>query len=236
MPPTVLVTGTGTGVGKTVLASLLVRHLRDLGRDVRGFKPLCSGGRDDARSLWRAQGRAVPVDVINPWWFPEPVTPLLAARRAGVRLRLADVQSHLATHAPTDGLMVVEGAGGLLSPLGEDFDSRDLLRALDALPWVVAVNRLGVLNECRLTHEALPSRTRKITRWILFDPPEPDASSTDNLQLLAELLGTDRIHPLPRLVPGALRRPPARVTALVDGLVRHLDADLQAWARGRRGR
>ena len=67
------VSGTGTDVGKTVLTRLLVLRLRQRGVTVRAFKPICSGGRADARALWSAQSRKLSLPSINPWWFAAPV-------------------------------------------------------------------------------------------------------------------------------------------------------------------
>ena len=75
-----VVTGTGTGVGKTVLSGLLVRRLVRLGRTVRAFKPLCSGGRGDARVLEAALNGSQTLEDINPWHFEASLSPALAAR------------------------------------------------------------------------------------------------------------------------------------------------------------
>ena len=150
------ITGTDTGVGKTVLTALLARYLRERGVNVAALKPVCSGGRDDARVLHAAFNGALTLDEINPWHFHAPVAPLLAARRERKRVRLADVLAHLRVMHERFDVLLVEGAGGLLSPLGEDFNSRDLIAALRATPIVVCPNRLGVVNQVLLTLEALP--------------------------------------------------------------------------------
>ncbi len=222
LPLTLLITGTGTDVGKTVLATLLVRRLVQLGHPVHAFKPVCSGGRSDAQALWRAQRRQMPLSVVNPWWFETATTPREAARAAGVSLQLAEVCAHLRRHACRTGVTLVEGGGGLLSPLGDDFDSRRLLTALDAAPLVVTVNRLGVLNEAWLTLEALPRSARARARWVLFDPVQPDASSASNPLLLGERIGADRIHPLPRCTAHQLLRPHADLLARLDRLILEL--------------
>jgi len=216
VPRTLVVTGTGTGVGKTVLGRLLIGHLLARGCPVRAFKPLCSGGRDDARALWHAQRRALPLSIVNPWWFAEPVTPLVAARHSGVVVRLAEVCSHVRQHSPAGEVILVEGAGGLLSPLGIDFSSRELITALAATPIIVAINRLGLLNESLLTWEALPAEARLRACWVLFEPPIPDASSPSNPEVLAERLGADRIHRLPRLTGQRLRRPDSDLSARLE--------------------
>ena len=140
---TFFVTGTNTGVGKTVLTALLARHLRERGVNAVALKPVCSGDRADARVLHAVLAGALTLDEINPWHFRAPVAPLLAARREHRRVILADVLAHVRAMQKRFEVVLVEGAGGLLSPLGEKFDSRDLISALRARPIIVAPNQTG---------------------------------------------------------------------------------------------
>ncbi|RME92755.1 MAG: dethiobiotin synthase [Verrucomicrobia bacterium] len=185
----VVVTGADTGVGKTVVAVWLLRAWRESGRPVPGFKPLVSGGRADARRLHAAARGLLPLDTLNPWHYRPPVTPMLAARRAGRPLHLADVLPQLRAAARPFPLALLEGAGGLLSPLGEDFDTRTLIRDLRATPLVVCPNRLGALNQCLLAAATLPRPALRRALFVLVDPPRPTATTRSNLDLLAERLG-----------------------------------------------
>jgi dethiobiotin synthetase len=181
------VTGTDTGVGKTVLACLLTSFLRERGVPVAAVKPICSGDRNDARALQRIQNGTLTLDRINPWYFRAPLAPLLAARREKRRLTRARVVEHIRSIQNGIPVAVIEGAGGLLSPLGEDFDSRDLIAELNASTIVVCPNRLGALNQARQAHVVLVSGRR------------PDAASRSNPGLLRELVGPGRVHVLPWL-------------------------------------
>jgi len=78
---TIFITGTDTGVGKTVLTVLLAQFLRQRGVNAAALKPICSGGRDDARKIFTAVSGALSLDEINPWHFRAPIAPLLAARK-----------------------------------------------------------------------------------------------------------------------------------------------------------
>lgn len=196
---TFFITGTDTGVGKTVLTALLARHLRERGVSAAALKPICSGGRDDARALRAAMNGALTPDEINPWHFRAPLAPLLAARRERRRVGLADVLAHVRTMQKRFNVLLVEGAGGLLSPLGENFDSRDLIAALRATPIVVCPNRLGAVNQVLLTLAALPRSASCRARVVLMSPSKPDASTSTNVSLLAEFLDAKRIFCLPRL-------------------------------------
>jgi len=196
---TFFITGTDTGVGKTVLTALLARHLRERGVSAAALKPICSGSRDDARALRAAMNGALTPDEINPWHFRAPLAPLLAARRERRRVGLADVLAHVRTMQRRFDVLLVEGAGGLLSPLGENFDSRDLIAALRATPIVVCPNRLGAVNQVLLTLAALPRSVSCRARVVLMSPSKPDASTNTNVSLLAEFLDAKRIFCLPRL-------------------------------------
>jgi dethiobiotin synthetase len=196
---TFFITGTDTGVGKTVLTALLARHLRKRGVNAAALKPVCSGGRADARALRAAMNGALAPDEINPWHFRAPIAPLLAARRERSQVRLADVLAHVRAMQKRFDVVLVEGAGGLLSPLGGNFDSRDLIAALRATPIVVCPNRLGAVNQVLLTLAALPRNASCRARVVLMSPSKPDASTDTNVGLLAEFFDAKRIFCLPRL-------------------------------------
>jgi dethiobiotin synthetase len=196
---TFFITGTDTGVGKTGLTTLLARFLRDRGFSVAALKPICSGGRDDARALHAALDGALTLDEANPWHFRAPVAPLLAARCERKRVGLAEVLAHVRAVQKRFDFLLVEGAGGLLSPLGERFDSRDLIIALRATPIIVSPSRIGAVNQVRLALEALPGNFQARARVVLISPPKPDAATGTNARLLAELFGARKFFRLPWL-------------------------------------
>lgn len=198
-PITYFITSPDTGIGKTVLTALLARYLRERGIKAAALKPICSGGRDDARTLHAALNRTLTLDEINPWHFRAPIAPLLAARQEHKRARLADVLAHVRAMQKRFDVLLVEGAGGLLSPLGENFDSRDMIAALRAAPIVVCRNRLGVVNQVLLTLEALPRGGAAKARVVLMSPPKPDVSTRTNPGLLAEYFDEKQIFTLPWL-------------------------------------
>jgi dethiobiotin synthetase len=201
----VVVTGTDTDVGKTVFTACFMTWLRAQGIPSIGFKPLASGGREDAERLFAAQQGTVPLDVINPWHFPEPLAPLLAARRAGRRVTLAAVAGHVRMASRGLRMSVVESAGGLLSPLLEGADAPQLIASLKASPVVVAVDRLGVVGQVRLVWAALPEPSRRRAQVVLMSAARPDGSTETNCGLLAEYIGAERIHRFPWLTALELR-------------------------------
>jgi dethiobiotin synthetase len=193
------VTGTDTGVGKTVLTGMLTRALRASGRTVAALKPLCSGTRADARRLREAAGGALSLNEVNPWWFRAPLTPWVAARAEGRRVRMVELVEHVQAVRRRYDWVLVEGAGGLLSPLGEGYDARDLIVQLRARVAIVGWNRLGVLNQVLLTLRALPPGVARDARVVLMTPRRPDASSASNPQVLRERMGADRVEAWPWL-------------------------------------
>lgn len=220
-----VVTGTGTGVGKTVLSGLLVRRLIRLGRTVRAFKPLCSGGRGDARVLEAALGGIQALDEINPWHFEAPLSPALAAQLERRTVTLEAVFAHIRQHSKQSELTLVEGAGGLLSPLTVDGDTRDLIVRLKARPLIVASNRLGVIHDVRATLSCLPLSLRSRIPVVLMAPATVDASTARNARSLSEYHPADRIVEIPRVSPeiqSGARSPSVALNRKLDQILRLL--------------
>lgn len=212
------ITGTDTGVGKTVLTALLVRHLRECGVRALAVKPFCSGGRDDARLLRKAQADEVPLDAINPWHFRAPLTPLLAARREKRKVQPAEVLQFIRSAATRCETLLIEGAGGLLSPLGEGFDARDLIVALKARPIIVCPNRLGAVNQVRLVLAALPARVTQASKIVLMQTAGSSLATRTNPSLLKEFLTRNQVVTIPRLAWPTILKRPQRPGALASRL------------------
>lgn len=193
------ITGTDTGVGKTVFSILWTRFLIERGGRVIAVKPICSGGRDDAEALLEVQRNSLQISDINPWYFPAPISPVLAAQRVGRTVRLVEVLEFLAPLQEGSGDLVIEGAGGLLSPLGKDFDNRDLLSALGARPVVICPNRLGAINQARLVWEALPEPVRSSSSVVLNGFSATDASTDSNEAGLARYIPVEQLFQLPKM-------------------------------------
>ena len=199
MPKTFFVTATDTDAGKTVLTTLLAAWLHQQDVRVAALKPLCSGGRADAEALQAALNGSRSLDEINPWHFRAPIAPVLAARREKISVTRRQVLAFIRDRQKSADITLVEGAGGLRSPLGEKFDALDLIVALNATPLIVAPNRLGVVNHLLLTLDALPARLRSRARVIFMAPEKPDAATPDNAALLAEFFPVQQIVHLPWL-------------------------------------
>jgi dethiobiotin synthetase len=190
-----LVTGTDTGVGKTVVAAAIVAALRRRGIAVRAIKPLITGLDDppdpdwppDHELLARAAGQD-PAGVILGGYGP-PVSPHLAAELAGGPPPTLEWLVAGVREASRDGgLTVVEGVGGLLVPLGPDVDVRALAHAL-GLPLVIAARPgLGTINHTLLTLEAARSAGLAVCGVVMTPwPHEPSVMERSNRETIARL-------------------------------------------------
>lgn len=209
----VVVLGTGTGIGKTWTTLALTRTLVGRGAATIAVKPIESGvpeafgpGDSDGELLARASSTA---PAPPPYRLPEPISPHLAARRAGVSLEVSRAVAYVrACELTAPAFVLTESAGGVFSPLGPGVTNFELARALDPAIWVLcAPDALGVLHQLTATLEAMRARGRGPDFVVLSASGHPDASSGSNAAELAALgiarpvavLGRDRevdIEPL----------------------------------------
>ena len=218
----IYITGTDTEVGKTVASTALVARARFDGRRCAGFKPVASGCEEtpdgwrnaDALALQAAGEPGIAYADINPYSLPLPQAPEIAAREAGVTLRL-DVMLAAARRLQQQvDALVVEGVGGWDAPFAEDIEQRDLARALD-LPVVLVVGlRLGCINHARLTARAINADGFRLVGWIGNHVDPAFSAADDNLAILerhlhAPCLGRIPHHPgqRPEDVARVLRNP-----------------------------
>jgi len=169
----IFITGTDTGVGKTLVASALLRAFALSGLRAVGMKPVATGchpnapdrANEDVVALVAASNVDASIDLINPYCFEPAIAPHLAAKQAGTSISLTRIREcYLALGGLADRI-VVEGAGGLLVPLGPHADWGDVVRILE-LPVVLVVGmRLGCLNHALLTAEAIRSRGLPFAGW-----------------------------------------------------------------------
>ena len=165
------VTGTDTGVGKTLISCALLHRFAAQGERVVGMKPVAAGcnydGQNDDVGQLRAAGNLPASDEqINPYRFTPAVAPHLAAQLAGVSIDFARIKKAFTELAAQAEVVIVEGAGGLIVPLDATQDSSDLMREL-GLPVILVVGmRLGCLNHALLTVEAIAARGLTLAGWV----------------------------------------------------------------------
>jgi dethiobiotin synthetase len=202
------VTGTDTGVGKTVVAAAIVARLRERGVAVRALKPLITGLDDPPDSVWprdhellaQAAGSTAQDTIIA--GYGPAVSPHLAVELAGQPpLSVTQLAADVRAATPADATLVVEAVGGLLVPLGPDGDVRDLAVALGLPLVVVARPGLGTINHTLLTLEAARRVALSVSGVVLTPWPEfPDAMLRSNRETIARL-GDTEVATLAR-VPG----------------------------------
>ena len=199
------VVGTDTGVGKTHVSCALLQALAQHHRRVVGMKPVAAGvvpwgegwASEDSIALRAASTIAVPPELDTPVLLPDPLSPHIAATRAGVQIDIAAiVQAYQALAAQADAV-VVEGAGGFHVPLSPTETGADLALALN-LPVVLVVGlRLGCLNHALLTAEAIAARGLTLAGWVA-NRVDPDMlAPEENIARLQQRLGAPPLADIP---------------------------------------
>lgn len=202
------VTGTDTDVGKTAVAVAIVRRLRQDGVRVGVYKPVASGippaeiAGSDAARLWEAAGRPKPIELVCPQVFAAAISPPLSARLEGRRVDERLLRAGFEVWKQASDIVIVEGAGGLFSPLGDRSLNVDLACDL-GLPLVVVDSaRLGAIGRTLAVAEAASSRGLRLAAVVLSqgipwvddgdDPAHPRAIAVQSAETLA-----DRLRPVP---------------------------------------
>lgn len=153
----VFVTGTDTGVGKTVFTSWLVRRWREAGQNAVGLKPISAGDREDARSLAEASGNVLTLDQINPIHFQEPLAPWVAARRENREIEINSLCQQIERVSNSYERVAVEGVGGWRVPLTQKISVREWALQLGWPVILVASRGLGGINQVLLSVESIQS-------------------------------------------------------------------------------
>jgi dethiobiotin synthetase len=199
------ITGTDTGVGKTLVSAGLLHALARHHARVVGMKPVAAGtelingvaANEDVLALRAAATLAVPPELDNPVLLPDAVSPHIAAARAGVKIDIAHlVACHRALVALADAV-VVEGAGGFLVPLSATETGADLAQTL-GLPVVLVVGlRLGCLNHALLTADAIHARGLMLAGWIANHVDASMLAQQDNIAFLQQKLAAPLLASVP---------------------------------------
>jgi dethiobiotin synthetase len=199
----VFVTGTGTEVGKTVVAAAIARTLAAAGREVAVFKPAVTGlddpGEPDHALLRRAAGSSQSDEQIAPYRYGPPASPHLAAALAGEEIDPERLRAAAAEAGRGADALVCEGVGGLLVPLAPGYLVRDLAADL-ALPLAIAASPgLGTINHTLLTIEAARSAGLNVAMVVLTPwPGSQTPVEQSNRETIASLAGVRPVR-LPRL-------------------------------------
>ena len=194
LPQAFFVTGTDTEIGKTYVSLKLIGELRAQGKKVGVMKPVSAGcdyieglwRNDDAMALMAASNRVQTYTEVNPFAYKEPVSPHIAAKHSGRPIDLDRVKELFDYIASSSDSVLVEGAGGWMTPLGEGNTMADLVKVLDIPVVLVVAIKLGCLNHALLTAEAIGSAGVELVGWVANDL-EPDMPYlSENIKYLSE--------------------------------------------------
>jgi dethiobiotin synthetase len=182
----IFITGTDTGVGKTLLTGMLLHHLRQQGIHALAMKPFCSGGTSDVDFIQQIQGDELSSKEVNPFYFSAPVAPYVA-QRGKRQIPLSEVMTKIKATSQKCEVLLVEGSGGLLVPLAKKYFVADLIAKLRCEVVLVARNKLGTINHTLLSLEALQDRkpVEKL-KIVLMGLEENDLSAKSNVAVLRE--------------------------------------------------
>jgi dethiobiotin synthetase len=201
------ITGTDTGVGKTLMSSALLYALAQCNIRAAGMKPVSAGAvlrdgywhNDDTDSLAAASNVRIPVELLTPYLLREAAAPHIAAALEGVHIDPAHLHACYNALTGLADAIVVEGVGGFCVPLSNQFDTVDLAQQLQ-LPVIMVVGmRLGCLNHALLTAEAMAARGLTLAGWIAnaVDIGMPHLSA--NIDALATRLRAPLLGYVPQL-------------------------------------
>ncbi len=221
----IFVTGAGTDIGKTYVACALLSALREAGRSVVALKPVVSGvgpvgdpdfEASDTARLLRAAGVAPTPEAIetcSPWRFTAPLSPDMAAAQEGRALSLADVVAASArsiAEAAPDALVLLEGVGGVMSPIAQDGLVLDWIAALDHPILLVAGTYLGAISHALTALTALEGRGLEVKGLVLSETDGATVTLNATVAALTRYVRNVPIYAIARDAPA----PEALVTAL----------------------
>jgi dethiobiotin synthetase len=206
LPRGLFITATDTGVGKTVVSTLLVDALHRAGRRVGVLKPYAAGGWEDTDALIKASGCSLRRQAVSPVFFAKPLSPAVRDLRTPVDSadEFRRVKSAWAAQRRGNDMAVMEGIGGALCPVGGRLTIADVAAKLSLPAWVVARPSLGTLNHTLLTVEALSRRKVKTLRIVVSGYTGDTEAERTNPLLLSRLTGLP-VTLLPRILSAAHR-------------------------------
>ena len=195
----IFVTGTDTEIGKTAITGGLAAVLKRRGINAGVMKPISAGGRADAELLRRAVRSNESLDTINPISLRDPLSPNIAAAREERVLDLAPVFDAFDRLSKIHDCVLVEGVGGLLVPIADDFLVADLAARFDLHLLIVARAALGTINHTLLTIEAARSRGLQVNSVIYntLSPGGPDVSAQMSPGVVTRISGVPSAGTVP---------------------------------------
>lgn len=182
------VTGTDTDVGKTCVSASIVKNLRDMDIDVGVMKPFASGHKKNSNSLpqdveilMKYSGSQDPIDLVNPYFFEIPTSPYDAAKILVQKINLQKVIDAYNKLLSSHDLVIVEGIGGLMTPITQNYFVSNLISELDIDTIIVMGSKLGTVNHTLLTYEHCKQMHLKLKGFVI-NQTEPNGYELTNLK------------------------------------------------------
>ncbi len=201
-PKGIFVTGTDTGVGKTVVTAAIAWNLTQAGKRVALMKPVQTGtivsGPTDIEFVQKVLGADYSLDVSCPYMFSDPVAPLVASMLVGERIDIKKIKDSYSRLSSDNDFVIVEGAGGLLVPILEDYFMSDLALELDLPVLIVTRPNLGTLNHTFLTLESAKKRGLDVAGIVISNFPwDPGLPEQTNPELILSMTGDNILGVIP---------------------------------------
>jgi len=201
-PKGIFVTGTDTGVGKTIVTAAIAWNLIQAGRKVAVMKPVQTGtiisGPTDIEFVQKVLGPDSSLDVSCPYMFPDPVAPLVASMLSGERIDVRSIEDSYSKLADQNDTVIVEGAGGLQVPILEDYFMSDLAMDLNIPILIVTRPNLGTLNHTFLTLESAKRKGLDVAGIVISNYPwDPGIPEQTNPELIISMTGVNILGILP---------------------------------------
>lgn len=201
MPQSYFITGTDTGVGKTLVSCALLRAFSVRGNTVIGMKPVVTGRTEgewtDVKAIVAASTITAPREWVNPYAFIPPIAPHIAAKQAGIEIDIEIIRQACFNLQNIADVVVVEGVGGIMVPLNDRNDTTDMAHALD-LPVILVVGmRLGCLNHALVTAKTVQAIGLQLAGWVANQIDPQMDSFDENLHTLKQRLNCPLLGVLP---------------------------------------
>ncbi|MGB0576175.1 MAG: dethiobiotin synthase [Alphaproteobacteria bacterium] len=202
------VSGSGTGVGKTFVTTILINEIRRAGKACTALKPVISGfdednpGESDTELILQALGRDVTrnsVAEISPWRFREPISPDMAAAHEGKSLYVKEIAHFCRANAEPDSIQIIEGVGGVMVPLTDKETVLDLMVEVGAPVLLVVGSYLGTLSHSLTALQAVQARGLTVAGIVISESLDNPVALSETRTTLARFSGDVPIIALPRL-------------------------------------
>jgi dethiobiotin synthetase len=182
------VTGNDTDIGKTCVTASIVKNLRDMDIDVGIMKPFASGYKknsdsisQDVEILMKYSDSHDPIDLVNPYFFEIPTSPYAAAKILSQKINLQKIIDAYDKLLSSHDLVIVEGIGGLMTPITQNYFVSNLISELDIDTIIVIGSKLGTVNHTMLTYEHCKQMRLKLKGFVI-NQTEPNGYELSNLK------------------------------------------------------